>query len=92
MTNGELRGVVVSVLASYARDLGSNPGSGTLFVSRSGEVDNSPGQGVFPVKGSLGGEPGGPYNLLITGVNPTFIIITRLGALCWLDMGVLLMW
>ena len=43
-----------------------------LFVSRSGEADNSPGQGVIPVKGSLGGEPGGPYNLLITGVNPTF--------------------
>ena len=70
--------MVVSVLASYARDLGSNPRSGTmfLFVSRSGEADNSPGQGFIPVKGSLGGEPGGPYNLLITGVNPTFHFIS----------------
>ena len=63
---------MVSVLASYTRDLSLNPGSSILFVSRGGEADDSPGQGVFLVKGIIGKEPDGPYNLLITSVNPTF--------------------
>ena len=39
------------------------------------EADNSLGQEVFQVKGSLGGMLGRPCFLLITGVNPGFIII-----------------
>ena len=44
----------------------------TCDVSPSGAADKAPGQGVFPVKGSLGWEPGGPCYLLITGVSPLF--------------------
>ena len=44
-------------------------------MSPSGVVDDSPGHGVFPVNGSLGGEPGGPCYQLIIGESPTLLLL-----------------